>query len=243
MVSRRELVTKLSAFTALIACANYGRAFATSSASVVSDWLTKTNELSAMLRGETITISEWRTGLEQFNDNINLPDLLNGLNFDQLKASAGFAERGVATAKIDFGDRDIRTLTFYPKVFAVNTGRAIIPHGHSNMVSAHLVASGQFHLRQYDQISRDDISMLVRPSVDKVIQSGDLSSIGEVHDNVHWFIALEPSYTIDVIVTGLDPAASSEFDIFNLDMDAAVKEGEGLRVPRMSVGAALEKYG
>ncbi len=80
--------------------------------------------------------------------------------------------------------------------------------------------------------------------MDRTIRSGDLSSIGEDDDNVHWFIAEEPSYTFDVIVTGLDDTARQPYDIFNLDMEEAERvEGDALRVPRLTVSEALTKYG
>ncbi len=169
---------------------------------------------------------------------------MDGIDFERLAARIGFADRGVSTAQIDFGFDEHRTMHFLPKLFAVDTGRSIIPHGHSNMVSAHLPLTGAFRLRQYDLVSRDERSLTIQPTVDRMIQSGDLSSIGEDDDNVHWFIAEEPSYTFDVIVTGLDDTAVQTYEIFNLDMEAAEPKGNGwLNVPRISVSDALRKYG
>ncbi len=80
--------------------------------------------------------------------------------------------------------------------------------------------------------------------MDRLIGAGDLSSIGEDDDNVHWFIAEVPSYTFDVIITGLDHEAEHKYEIFNLDIEAAETKSEGLlSVPRMSVPEALKKYG
>lgn len=169
---------------------------------------------------------------------------MQGIDFERLAARIGFVDLGVSTARIDFGFDGRRTLQFLPKLFAVDTGRSIIPHGHSNMVSAHLPLTGAFRLRQYDQVSRDERSLTIQPTVDRMIRAGDLSSIGEDNDNVHWFVAEEPSYTFDVIVAGLDDTADQPFEIFNLDMEAAEANGNGLlRVPRMSVSEALRKYG
>ena len=112
------------------------------------------------------------------------------------------------------------------------------------MVSAHLPLAGEFRLRQYDQVSRDEHALIIRPTVDRLIGAGDLSSIGEDDDNVHWFIAEVPSYTFDVIITGLDDEAEHKYEIFNLDIEAAETKSDGLlSVPRMSVPEALKKYG
>ena len=143
-----------------------------------------------------------------------------------------------------FGAGDVRKLSFLPKLFAVDKGRSIIPHGHANMVSAHLPLSGKFRLRQYDQIARDNGTLTIRPTIDQTIHPGDLSSIGEDDDNVHWFIAEAPSHTSDVIVTGLDAEAAHRHQIFNLDIEHAVHLGDDtFKVPRLSVDAALRKYG
>ncbi|WP_299701571.1 hypothetical protein [uncultured Tateyamaria sp.] len=169
---------------------------------------------------------------------------MDGIDFERLAERIGFADLGVTTARIDFGSEEHRTLHFLPKLFAVNAGRSIIPHGHSNMVSAHLPLTGAFRLRQYDQLARDEHSLTIQPALDRMIRAGDLSSIGEDEDNVHWFIAEEPSYTFDVIVTGLDDEAEQPYEIFNLDMEAAEPKGNGLlNVPLMPVSEALLKYG
>ncbi|MFN3214323.1 MAG: hypothetical protein ACE37M_14560 [Henriciella sp.] len=243
MLTRRDLVLKLSTATALISTVANSKMLAAPITEHSRTWLKKTDELTAMLLGETISVSDWRTGLSQFNNHFHLEEMLKEIDFERLKTEVEFANLGVATAKIEFADDDVRELSFIPKLFAVGTGRAIIPHGHSNMVSAHLVASGRFYLRQYDQVALDADSMLVRPSFDDIVATGDLSSIGKIEDNVHWFVALEPSYTFDVIVTGLDAEANRNFDIYNLDIDAAEPDGAFLRVPRLNVQEALEKYG
>lgn len=243
MLTRRDLLTRLSAMTALLAVLHRDRAVASPIETEASKWLSKTDELTALLRGETLSVRDWRNGLDAFNQKLDLNDLLRDLNFDQLAEDAGFAARGVSTVKVGFGEHDVRNLSFYPKLFAVDQGRAIIPHGHTNMVSAHLVASGRFHLRQYDQVELLENAMLVRPSFEGDIVAGDLSSIGEAEDNVHWFVALEPSHTLDVIVTGLDAAQDPSYDIHNLDMHAAEPDGDLFRVPRLGVAEALAKYG
>ena len=204
----------------------------------------KIEELSAALRGGTISVSDWRNGLDDLLSRVALEDLLLAIDFDALAKSVGFAKVGVATTKIKFTDHRTRRLTFYPKLFAIDRGRAIIPHGHANMVSAHMPLRGRLSLRQYDQLHRDGQSLTIRPTIEREIGAGDLSSIGEDSDNVHWFIASEPAHTFDVIVTGIDESAPKRYEIFNLDMERAEDLGDGaMRVPRIPVDVALRKYG
>ena len=244
LTNRRSLIAHLGAVTSLLGVSGGSSAFAGSKGREVERLISRIDEVSGALRGELISVTDWRVGIDELLSQIPPEDLMRGIDFDRLARRIGFAELGVTTARIDFGVNESRKLDFLPKLFAVDTGRSILPHGHANMVSAHLPLSGSFRLRQYDQLSRDEQSLTIRPTVDQTIRSGDLSSIGEDDDNVHWFIAQEPSYTFDVIVTGLDETARQPYDIFNLDMAEAERvEGDALRVPRLTVSEALIKYG
>ncbi|WP_421855479.1 hypothetical protein [Oricola sp.] len=242
-LTRRTLVARLGALTSLVGLGVGAQAFAGSAGRETIRLAARIDELAGALRGETLTVAEWRAGMDALFSRVSEQDVMAAIDFDTLAARTGFADLGVATTRIRFGD-EVRRLRFIAKLFAVDRGRSIIPHGHANMVSAHLPLTGAFRLRQYDQIARDDDALTVRPSIDKRILPGDLSSIGEDEDNVHWFIAEEPAYTFDAIVLGLDPAAKHSFEIFNLDMEAAQPAGDGtLRVPKMEVAEALAKYG
>ncbi len=243
-MTRRSVVAQLGAVTSLLSIGCTTSAFAGPAGREIERLISRIDELSGSLRGELISVADWRTGIDELLSSVPETDLMDGIDFESLASRIGFAELGVTTARIDFGSDETRTLKFLPKIFALDTGRSIIPHGHANMVSAHLPLTGAFQLRQYDQVSRDAHSLIIEPTVDRLIGAGDLSSIGEDDDNVHWFIAEEPSYTFDVIVTGLDDEAEHQFEIFNLDMEAAEPNGNGLlRVPTMSVSEALRKYG
>lgn len=244
--SRRTALTQLGSLTALLgtllhpACA---RAYNGPASKELPDWVKKTDQLTALFRQQELSIQDWRAGLDELFNQVSLEELLKDTDFTQIKEQIGYAQKGVTTATIRF-ETGPRRLTFYPKIFALGKDRAIIPHGHENMVSAHLILSGRLQLRQYDQLSRKDKTMTVRPTIDREISAGELSSIGAKSDNVHWFIATEPAHTFDMIVTGLDPQANKNFDIFNLDMDNARLETNGeMKVPIIDVNTALAKYG
>lgn len=243
-VTRRSFIAQLGVITSLLGTAASRSAFAGSAGDETKRLISRIDELSGTLRGTVISVEDWRNGVGELLSSIPERDLMLGIDFERLAAQTGFANLGVSTATIDFGLGDQRKLNFLAKLFAVDKGRSIIPHGHSNMVSAHLPLAGAFRLRQYDQISRDKHSLTIRPTIDRHITAGDLSSIGENNDNVHWFIAEEPSYTFDVIVTGLDNEKKQSYEIFNLDMEAAkTNRNSTLTAPRITVAEALKKYG
>jgi len=243
MMSRRTALGRLCVLTGLIAACRASAAFAGPAGKEALAWIDEADRLGGGLRGQTVSVSDWREGLKEVFARVALADVLRDIDFDRLVRRTAFAELGVATVNVRFGG-ETRRLSFFPKAFAVGKGRAIIPHGHANMVSAHLPLSGRLLLRQYDQVGRDGDALLIRPSLEAAIGPGDLSSIGEDADNVHWFVAEEPSWTLDLIVTGLDPAAPRRYEIFNIDIENAAPEGGGLlRAPRMGVAEALAKYG
>ena len=244
---RRETITRLAALTGMVALAARARpvhaALGPASAEL-PDWLRRADALTAMLRGEAISVADWREGLERLFADISVADIARDTDFERLRAGTGFAEKGIAPVTVNLATDTIRRLTFHPKIFALGRGRAVIPHGHAGMVSAHLTLTGAIHLRQYDQLSRNAEALVIRPSVDRTTFPGDLASIGPVRDNVHWLVAEAPSHTLDMIVTDLDDTLDREYAIYNLDIDAAVAQADGTLVaPRMEAGDALEKYG
>ncbi len=242
--TRRSVIARLGAITSLLSAGCNRAAFAGSTGREVEWLISRIDELSGSLRGAVLTVEEWRSGIDDLLSRVSEQDLMHSIDFDRLASKIGFAETGVSAAKISFGSEEHRTLSFLPKLFAVNTGRSIIPHGHANMVSAHLPLAGAFRLRQYDQVAREEHALTIRPTEDRLVGAGDLSSIGKDDDNVHWFIAEEPSYTFDVIVTGLDGESKHSYEIFNLDMEEAEAiSNDLLSVPRMPVFEALKKYG
>jgi hypothetical protein len=120
--------------------------------------------------------------------------------------------------------------------------RAIIPHGHSNMASAHLILNGEMHLRHYEKIQQEEQNLIIKPSIDRIAKVGDSSSISDEKDNVHWFIAnTETAFTFDVIMLDLNDRS---YDIHNLDIYESedLKNGT-LKVPILDVQTALKKYG
>ena len=121
-------------------------------------------------------------------------------------------------------------------------GRAVIPHGHSNMASAHLVLKGEFALRHFEKIGTENNHLEIKPTIDRLIRTGDYSSISDEKDNVHWFIAeSETAFTFDVIMLDLK---GNTTEIHNIDIAAAEKLSKGhLRARIIDVDTALKKYG
>ncbi|REJ78291.1 MAG: hypothetical protein DWQ47_02180 [Acidobacteria bacterium] len=259
MLSRREfgslalgsIATIAFSQTLLSACStNEGVAEATpriigpKAAPIVRHWVLELQEISSDLRSSSIPVRMWQEKIEALFSRIELKDLLKDIDFETLRKRVEMPDLGVGTAPVVFPVIDglPEKTVFVKKIFGMKKGRAIVPHGHSNMASAHLILAGGFHMRHFEKLEDKGDSLLIRPTLDKNVKPGDASSISDEKDNVHWFIAeSDESYTFDVIMLDL---AGKKYDIHNLDIEKAETAGNGdLRAPKIDVNKALKKYG
>ena len=211
---------------------------------ITDHWAIKMNEMCLDLRQNTLSPSQWQTQIENLLDQIELEELLRFIDFDRLTQNFSFPDLGVNTKVVRFPSLSglPQNLAFYRKIFGLKKDRAIIPHGHKNMTSAHLVLKGEFSLKHYNKIEDEPEHMIIQPSIDKIIKVGDSSSISDEKNNVHWFRTLsETAFTFDMIVLDLN---GKSYEIDNIDPHSGEDVGENmLRVRKMEVGEALKKYG
>jgi len=239
----RTLLTSVASFAfmdTLIA----GNALSWRVRPITDRWVITLNEYCGDLRKEAITPAEWQNLVEGLYKEIDLAGLLRFINYDDLIRGFEYPDLGVETRRVVFPRLEgLPDKTFFvKKIFGMQKDRAIIPHGHSNMSSAHLVLHGEMHLRNYDKITSDKDYLVIRPTVDRTIVPGQCSTISDERNNIHWFIAnTETTFTFDVIMLDLGGA---DYDIHNLDINAGEDLHDGtLRVPLMDVEEALKKYG
>ncbi|MBK9153866.1 MAG: hypothetical protein IPM25_06560 [Chloracidobacterium sp.] len=245
--SRREfcatLLGSLLTYSLLTACSK-PQVVSTAVVPVVRHWAIELNEYCSDLKLGRIPQSAWQESVERLFSRVDLDDLLGFIDFETLEKGLKYPDLGVATENVRLPPLDglPRDVAFIKKIFGMRKGRAIIPHGHSNMASAHLVLGGQFKLRHYEKLSLDKGHMTIRPTIDKTAATGSASSISDEANNVHWFVAeSDRAFTFDVIMLDI---AGKRYDIHNLDLDRAERiGGDTLRVPVIDVDTALKRYG
>ncbi|MEM7367384.1 MAG: hypothetical protein AAF587_02215 [Bacteroidota bacterium] len=211
---------------------------------ITDRWANQLNEMCSDLRTNTLSPSQWQDQLEELFQQLAFEEVLRMIDFDRLSKGFVYPDLGVNTKVVRFPklaglpDR----LAFYPKIFGMKKDRAIIPHGHKNMASAHLVIKGEFALKHYDKVREEANHLIIRPSIDKVLTVGEASSISDEKDNIHWFRATsDVAFTFDVIVLDLN---DRQYEIDNIDPYAAENLSGGLlRAPKLDVQEALRKYG
>lgn len=220
------------------------QAFAKPVVPIANHWAKQLSEFCNDLKLDKISPVLWQSQVEKLLNHIELTELLKFIDFDNLTRNFDYPDFGVNTKMVQFPKLDglPEKTVFVKKIFGMKKGRAIIPHGHTNMSSAHLVLKGEFTLKHYDKVAEEDKYLLIKPTIDKTAGVGSSSSISDEKNNIHWFIAnTVTAFTFDVIMLDLGGKA---YDIHNLDMAAGEKTGKGLiRAPKMNVETALKKYG
>lgn len=211
---------------------------------IANYWLNRLNEYCLDLNKNSITPEEWQVQVEGLFNEIYIGDVIKFIDFDNLINGFEFPDLGVNTRPVKFPKLEgLPEKTIYQKkIFGMKKDRAIIPHGHSNMASAHLILSGELHLRNYEKLGEDDNNLIIKPTVDRIIKPGETSSISDEKNNVHWFIAnTDSAFTLDIIMLDLN---GKQYDIHNLDIMEKQDLSDGtMRVPILDVKTALNKYG
>lgn len=213
--------------------------------SQVNKWVMRTHELCRDLKGGKLPATEWQRHVESLYAAIPLHELLATIEFDRLASSMKPPGEQAETARAPLPQVEGMPRNFFTKLFAVREGRAIAPHGHQNMASMHVVLRGEFRLRHFDRVEDQPDHLILRPTIDRSARPGDLSSISDTKDNVHWLYATRgPAFTFDVIVDSLDPSRGFPVKMDFVAPDRAERMSGGLlRAPRLSVEEALRRYG
>lgn len=211
---------------------------------ITDHWAINLNNFCSDLKTKSITPLQWQQKIEELYAKVELEELLKFIDFKNLIRGLEYPDLGVSTKPVKFPKLDglpERTI-FVKKIFGMKKDRAIIPHGHSNMASAHVILKGEMHLRHYEKVEQDGQNLIIKPSVDRIAKIGENSSISDEKDNVHWFIAnTETAFTFDVIMLDLN---NKSYDIHNLDIYESEDLKNGmLKAPILDVQTALKKYG
>lgn len=247
MLNRRQFNRQL--LTAVLSYSLLDSLFAANAipaklAPLTNHWAKDLEDICQDLRVSSITPALWQDHVEDLFQKIELKELLQFIDFERLIKGMSFPDLGVATKPVVFPRLEgLPTHTvFAKKIFGMKKGRAIIPHGHSNMASAHLVLKGDFRMRHYEKVGADDDHLLLRPTIDRTANAGSCSSISDERDNVHWFVAnSETAFTFDVIMLDLN---GKPYDIQNVDIQAGASQPDGtIRAKILDVETALKKYG
>ena len=210
-------------------------------------WLAEVEEMSSGLKGHKLRPSEWQAKVEElFLHRVELKDLLRSINYDELIKNPLFPEDHESSLELEFPQVEglPAELTYLPTFVALKKGRAIVPHGHHNMVSMHMALEGEVHARHYERRGGDDSHMIIEPTLDKTFARGELSTVSDERNNIHWFKAESGrAFMFNVAVFGLDGTKNFSGRDY-IDPLGGEKLGGGrLRARRIDYEEALRLYG
>lgn len=213
---------------------------------VAAKWLFEVEEMSRGLRGAKLRPSEWQAKMDELFHRIDLADLLRSIDYTSLTKAAIFPEDRESVQELEFPAVEglPANLSYIPMLVAFKTGRSIVPHGHRNMVSMHMLIDGQVHARHYERRGGDSTHLVVEPSLDKHFARGELSTVSDERNNVHWFKAVRgPVFMFNVGVFGLDGTKDFTGRDY-IDPLGAQRLGDGtLRARRLDHKDAFRLYG
>jgi hypothetical protein len=249
-VSRRDfgkkLFSSLLTYT-LLKTAFEQELFAQAIRPTTDRWLRGIHELCGDLRTNKVSQTQWQERIGQLHSSLPLPELLKFLDFEKLERLIEVPEGRVRSEIFTFPKLD-----WLPEadergwgmpVFAIDRGAAVTPHGHYNMVSAHLVLKGTLRVRHFDRVGEEAEHWVIRPTIDQVSGPGEETSISEQKDNVHWLqnVGREKAFTLDVVAAGLDQSLPYSFRQTFLDPAGGEKLSDGLIRARKISYAESEK--
>ncbi len=209
------------------------------------DWIDRHNELARALKQGQVSARSWMTEVERLAREIDIAELMADVNQSKLSAASKPPTNDPSKRSVRFIDASgtPRRLAYAAALFDFAPSNVITPHGHKNMVSAHLVTNGKFRVRNFDRLRDEGNGMVIRPTRDFVASTGTLSAMSSARDNIHWFVPKGgPARTFDVIISGLDPK-QPDFDIAAIDPLGGRRMRDGtILAPVMSFEAASAKY-
>jgi hypothetical protein len=108
----------------------------------------------------------------------------------------------------------------------------------------HMMIKGRAHSWQFERVSDEEQYMTIKPTADKMLELGAVSTMSEQKDNIHWFKALsEPVFMFNIGVFRIEE--SKEFsgrDCVDPLGGERLKDGL-IRARRIEIKEAYKLYG
>ena len=243
--SRRRFVGQvLAAFPAYALLAEVAQTGA-ATAKTARRWIEDQQEIADALSRNRIRPEQWQAEVEALTRGLDIAELIAEIRRSDGRDIGRALPSYPAKRTIRFRDVDgtPRKLRYAAALFVFDRGNVVTPHAHRHMASAHLVVDGAFRVRTFDRVGDADGAILIRPTGDATIRTGDVSTMSTARDNVHWFVPkTETAATFDVIVTGLD-AGEPAYVIDAIDPVRGHALADGtIRAPFMGFEEAARFY-
>jgi hypothetical protein len=213
---------------------------------IIRKWLVEMESVTQGLRRGKVKPIDWQRQIEALLSRVELKDLLSAIDYDKLAKSAVFPDDHESAENVDFSQNEglPAELSFAPYFYAMRKDVAIVPHGHRNMASMHMMLKGQAHSWQFERVSDEEQYLTIKPTIDKVLNVGAVSTISDQRDNIHWFKALsEPVFMFNIGVFGINASEGFSGRDYVDPLGGEKLQGALIRARRIEVKEAYKLYG
>lgn len=248
MHSRREFHAKLigSAITFGLIETLWSRdLFADGAKPTIAKWFGELVAMTNDLKGQKLTDVQFQSKMEDLYKRVDLKELCSLIKLDDVE-KAKLPDSGAANVGFDLSKVEglPANVGFGKQIFGCKKGRSIVPHGHANMCTGFIILKGEWHGRHYDRVETKDDHYIVKPTIDRGFKPGELSTISDHKDNIHWFQATsDTAYIFNVHVIGYDKTIKESSGRLYLDPNGEKLSGGLVKAPKMTSAECHKKYG
>ena len=210
----------------------------------IQKWFLDLAEMTKDLKGKKLTDLQYQTKMEELYKSVDLKALCALVKLDEIEKKK-LPENGASSAGFDLGKIEGLSASpgFGKQIFGCGKGRSVVPHGHANMCTGFIVLKGKWHGRHFDKIESNKDHFLIKATIDKEFGPGELSTISDHKDNIHWFKSLsETGYIFNVHVNDYAEGIGSSGRLY-LDPDGEKVAGGLIKAPKMTSNECHKKYG
>jgi hypothetical protein len=214
---------------------------------IANHWLAEVEEIGRAMATGKAKQTEWQRKMDEIFTRIDRKDFLRSIDFDRVIKRMKFPDEGEGTIPIS-PSRPAglpKELSFSTFIYGMKKGCAIVPHCHRNMTSMHMPIGGEIHGWHFDRLADEPKHLIIKPTLDRALALGEVSTTSDDKDNIHWFKATsDVAFTFNVGVYGIDPAVKFAGRQFYLDPVGGEKLGDGtMRIRQISSQEAYKMYG
>ncbi|HKP11555.1 MAG TPA: hypothetical protein VJZ91_05570, partial [Blastocatellia bacterium] len=208
-------------------------------------WVLEMERATKAMRAGSISQKQWQQGIEELLARVSLADLLRAIDYDALVRRAVFQPVHETVLDVDLGGREgvKNEMSFNSYFYAMKKGTNIVPHGHTNMATMHVVLSGEARALHYDRVGEDGHHLMIKPVSDVLAKAGDASTVSDESTNIHWFeTTSERLFMFNIGVFGLDSTKAITGREYVDPLHGERAGGEVIRAPRLTHEQAYRLY-
>ncbi len=201
--------------------------------------------LSTALRAGELDPQGWQRASATLCADIRDSPLLRELRVERLVERLDDDPRRPRSWNLDREPGLPATAGVRDRLFIFGRGEAIVPHGHDNLVSLFIVLRGRFRARHYDRLADTRSHIVIRPTIDREVETGALTSVSEAQDNVHWYTSRSEGallYNLSVDLSARSRRPQARPGRVYLDPEGVHHPDGTILAPRSDRRSLQEKY-